>query len=287
MSSSHNHSRKNIGFALGLNASFTLIEFIGGYLTGSVAIIADAFHDLGDTLTLVISYFMEKKSERRPSEAYSYGYQRYSVLGALISGLILVSGSAIVVWEAFPLIFSPKENHPGGMMAVALLGIVANGLAFFRLHHGHSENEKMIKWHLFEDLAGWVAVLIASVVMYFYHVPWLDPLLAVFIALFIAYNVFRNMRRVIGIFLQKAPADFNTVEFINKVKGLDLVYDAHDVHCWTLDGTQHVISCHLVLPDEADQEVVKEKVRALDPWQESHFTIEIERKGAECNHSCD
>ena len=157
MSSSHNHSRKNIGFALGLNASFTLIEFIGGYLTGSVAIIADAFHDLGDTLTLVISYFMEKKSEKRPSEAYSYGYQRYSVLGALISGLILVSGSTIVVWEAFPLIFSPKENHPSGMMAVALLGIVANGLAFFRLHHGHSENEKMIKWHLFEDLAGWVA----------------------------------------------------------------------------------------------------------------------------------
>ena len=286
MSASPKSSRSNIGYALWLNLSFTIIEFIGGYITGSVAIIADAFHDLGDTLTLIISYFMEKKSEKLPTKTYSYGYQRYSVLGALISGLILVSGAAIVIWEAFPLIFNPKENHPGGMIFFALVGIAANGLAYFKFHHAQSESEKMIKWHLFSDLAGWLAVLIASIVMFFYHAPWLDPSLAVLIAIFIAYNVFRNLGGVIEIFLQKSPANFNREDFINKVESIKFIKNIHDVHCWTLDGTKLVISCHLVLSDEGDPESVKRQVRELAPWKDSHFTIEVDGKGSTCKHSC-
>ena len=283
----HNHSEKNIGFAFALNAVFTVIEFIGGYFTGSVAILADAFHDLGDTITLAMAYVMERVSRKESSEEYSYGYRRYSLLGALISGLVLFSGSMIVMWEALPQLINPKGASAEGMFAIAVVGIFANGLAFFRLKHGHSENESMMKWHLFEDLAGWVAVLFASVIMYFFEVPWLDPLLAILVAVFIVMNVIRNLRRIFGIFLQGTPKDFDLASFRLAVTSIQGVGGLHDIHCWTLDGINHVVSLHVVVASGSDHKEIKTRIRSLKIGKDStHFTIEVEESETLCN-SCD
>ena len=190
---SHSHSHQHgtddrIGWAFFLNVTFTIIEFIGGWLTNSTAIMADAVHDLGDSLSIGFAWILSRFSNKAAPDKYSYGYRRLTLFGALVNGVVLVIGSIWVLFEAIPRLTNPEMPVVEGMLGLAILGVAVNGYAVFKLKAGETLNEKVLTWHLLEDVLGWVAVLIVSIVLLFVELPILDPLLSIGFTLFILFR---------------------------------------------------------------------------------------------------
>jgi cobalt-zinc-cadmium efflux system protein len=283
----HAHDRQHtqregerIGFAFWLNFSFTLIELIGGILTNSVAILSNAIHDFGDTLAIGFGWWSSRIAQRSPDAAYTYGYRRLSLLSALVIGLTLAIGSVVIIVNALPRLWLPQAPHAGGMFALALIGIAANGIAALRLYGGHTQNEKILSWHLLEDVLGWIAVLLASIVIHFTDWNIIDPLLSIGFTLFILFNVARNLRDTLRLFLQKSPDRELTENIRLALNALEGVADTHHLHLWSLDGQHHVLTAHVALTQAlsaAQQLTLKEKIHALlAPYGLSHTTIEFE-----------
>lgn len=201
----HHHATGNIKFAFFLNLGFAVLELVGGFFVNSVAIMSDALHDFGDSLALGMAYFLQRKSEQEGNARYTYGYKRYSVAGALLTSLILIVGAGFIVAEAVERLLDPAMPEPLGMLAFAILGIAVNGAAFFKLQGGFNLNQKAVSLHMLEDLLGWVAVLIVSVVLLFFELPWLDPLLSVGISLFMLVHALRNAFAALKVLLQANP----------------------------------------------------------------------------------
>ena len=284
--SHHYDESSNIALAFWLNFCFALIEIVGGILTNSVAIIADAIHDLGDSLAIAFAWVASKVATKQPTERYSYGFRRWSLLSALISGLILLSGSAWVLSEAIPRLWQPQLPHTGGMFALAILGIAINGFAVLRLRSGKTQNEKILSWHLLEDVLGWVAVLIGAVLMYFTGWAWFDTALCIGFSLFILFNVLKNLRQTLSLFLQVSPDPKLQQTISSQLAELDFVNSLHHVHLWSLDGEQHVLTMHVEIATPADlsqQLAYKKRIAAvLAPYNLSHTTVEFEISGEEC-----
>jgi len=243
--------RKRLMVAFGLNLVFTIIEFIGGAITNSIAILSDAVHDLGDAVAIGSALWLEKVAEKGRTKRYSYGYRRYSTLGALLTSLILFVGSVIILTEAIPRLFNPEEVMSEGMMWMALLGIFFNGLAVLRLRGGEgSLNNKAVMLHLMEDVLGWVAVLIGSIVIHYTLWYWLDPLLSIGVAVYILYNVIYNIRKILEVFLQTTPPDFDQDGMEKELLAIDGVNEVHDTHVWSLDGNYNILSIHMVVSED-------------------------------------
>ena len=216
---SHNQNEKNLKVAFFLNFGFAIIEAIGGYFTNSIAIMADSLHDIGDSITLLLSWRLEKISDRSGDERYSYGYKRYSLLGALIGSIILIGGAVVVVLESIKRIRDPQPTNAQGMLFLSLVGIAANGLAAVRAGKGKNLNSRIIYWHLLEDALGWAAVLVVSIILLFRDIPILDPILSIVITGFILFNVVRNLRQTITLFLQGVPSGIDVKKIENAVHG--------------------------------------------------------------------
>lgn len=293
---SHSHQLENadstrIGWAFWLNFTFTIIEFIGGWLTNSVAIMADAVHDLGDTLSIGLAWYLSKLGKKASTEKYTYGFKRLSLMGAMINGVILVVGAVWILSEAIPRLANPEMPVTEGMMGLAVLGILVNGLAAYKLHGGHSMNEKVLNWHLIEDAMGWVAVLIVAIVLHFVNWPILDPILSIGFTLFILINVIRYVVQTMSLFLQGVP-DLATRNAISKqLLSIKHVEEIHHVHFWSLDGEQHVLTAHVVINCLIDNEklrALKQEVNErLTPFGLSHTTIEFELPGEPCRDDKD
>lgn len=284
----HEHYRdlKNIKLAFFLNLSFTIIELIGGIFVNSIAIISDAIHDLGDSLSLGLSWYFQKISKKGRNKTFSYGYKRFSLLGAIISSFVLLIGSFFIISATLPRLWSPIQPNAKGMLYLAILGIVVNGVAVIRLKKGDSINEKVISLHLLEDVLGWVAVLIASIVMIYVNIPILDPLLSLAISAFILYNVYKNLKESFKIILQGIPVNLNEKIIKNELIHIKGVCDAHDLHCWTMDGNYHILTIHLViqgqLNNQQQSDIKKEARTILKAKSVNHITIELEFESEEC-----
>jgi cobalt-zinc-cadmium efflux system protein len=282
----HSHGEANISFAFWLNTAFAIIELVGGYLTNSVAIMSDALHDFGDSFSLGISWYFQRVSKKKRDEKYSYGYKRFSFLGAFVNSIVLTVGSVIIIEESVRRVLSPEQPNATGMIWLAVLGISANGLAMLRLKKGKSINERVVYLHFIEDVLGWVAVLIGAIVMKFYTVPILDPILSIGIAGYILLNVYRNIKESLGIVLQAAPENVSEQQIKEAVLKYPEVLSVHDVHLWTMDGTYNVLSMHIVVsPEKAigDLEGLKHKIKhAMEHLDISHTTLEMETDTAHC-----
>jgi len=206
----HNHERQeNIKVAFLLNLTFTIFEIVGGLWTNSMAILTDALHDLGDSISLGVSWYLEKYSEKGPDQKFSYGYARFSLLGALISSVVLLSGSVLIITRAIPRIIQPEAVNPKEIVDYfLLLGIVIKRNSCFKIKKGTSLNEKVVSWHLIEDVLGWIVVLIISVVLIFLDLPVLDPIFSLLITIYVLYNVVKNLKEILNIFLQGVPKNF-------------------------------------------------------------------------------
>ena len=281
----HHHSgSKNILIAFYLNISFAIIEIIGGYLTNSVAIMSDALHDLGDSLALLFAYYAQKLSNKEADDLYTFGYRRFSILSAFINGVILLTGSIFVISEAIQRLLSPQVVKPDGMIALALLGIAVNGFAAYRLSKDEGVNVKMVMLHLLEDLLGWVAVLIVSIVLL--YKPWyiLDSILSILISIIILKGVYFNLKKVSKIFLQRFPEELNTPQLSQRIKELELVKDIHAIKGWSIDDESFYLRFHIRVPPETPIKVIdktRDQIKLiLKDYKVFYSTIEFE---SDCN----
>lgn len=282
----HHHATDNLKLAFFLNAGFTIFELIGGFYVNSVAIISDAVHDLGDTISLGTSWYLQKKSKKKSNAKFSFGYKRFSLLGALINSLVLIIGSIYVIYEAVSRLMEPEHSDAGGMLLFALVGVAVNGFAAWKLSRGTSMNEKVVSWHLMEDVLGWVAVLIVAIVLHFKDIHYLDPALSLLITVFILINVFKRLNETLFIFLQGVPKEIDLEEIGEKLKDIPNIASYHHMHVWSLEGTDHVFTTHVKLKNirhfQQLLDVKKDIKNVLQGYNFDHYTIETELDKETC-----
>lgn len=283
----HSGSLTNIRWAFLLNLFFTIIEFVGGLLTNSVAILTDAIHDLGDTFSIGMSWYLEKYSKKERTTSFSYGYTRFSLLAALINVNILLVGSVLMLIKSIDRFMSPQVVHAEGMFLLSLLGITINGIAALKMKKGHTVNERVLMLHLLEDVLGWIAIFIGSIIMYFKEIPILDPILSISIALYIIYGAIKNLKKTLGVFLQGVPENLSIETIKEKIQEVKNVIEVHDIHIWSLDGDYNVLSVHIVINDNLPRELiiqVKSNVhKKLMELNIPHATLEIEFNSEKCH----
>jgi cobalt-zinc-cadmium efflux system protein len=272
-----------VRFAAFVNLAFTVVEIVGGLWTNSLAILSDALHDFGDSIALLVSWFFERGAKRAPDARYTFGYQRLSLFSALFAAAVLVGGSIVIIFQAIPRFFSPESVNAFGMVGLAVVGIAFNAAGFFLLKRGESLNEKVLSWHLLEDVLGWVGILVGGLVIYFWKFTLIDPIITVALTVFILYNVVRNLREAISILLQGVPKHINLEAVKQDIKSVRGVLNLHDIHIWSLEGETDVFSAHVVVDDETLEkrpQQTKQTIKdALKKHHIEHSTIELEGEG--------
>jgi len=284
----HHHAWSNIKIAFFLNLGFTIIEFIGWFLTNSVAIMADAVHDLWDSLSLWLAWKLEWVSKKWRTKNYTYWYKRFSVLAAFINSLVLILWSIYVLTEAIPRLITPESSNYLGMFYLAIFWVLINWYGAYKVMKWNTLSERVISWHLLEDVLWWVWVLIISIVNLFIQVPLLDPLLAIVFTIFILWNVVKNLKEVIKVFMQSIPSWVNVEKIENKILKISWVSNIHDVHIWTMDLEDYIMTCHIKLENNLNIEDtlnIKNKVRQeLKNHKINHSTIEFDSLKWECEY---
>lgn len=273
----HHHAVGNIKVAFALNFVFSIIELVGGIWVGSLAIVADAIHDAGDSVSLGVAWYLERLANKRGDSKFNFGYRRFSLLSALISGVVITVGSTIIIVEAIRRFNDPHVPAGLPMMGLAVLGVAVNGAAAFRLSRGNTSNEKMLTWHLVEDMAGWGVVLLGGAVIYFTNWSWVDPVLALGLAIFVSYNVLKRLRETAFLFLQGRPQNFDEALFLKEALAVPGVEHIDHLAIWSLDGESSVLSARLHLHAVRDPlaiETIKEGVRVLAERQRARATLE-------------
>ena len=275
-------SEKNILIAFILNIVFSIFELIGGIFTNSILIISDAVHDFGDALSVGISLILEKISKKKPDEKYTYGYARYSVLGALITTIVLTIGSIFVILGGINRILNPETINYDEMIIFAIFGVVINFLAAYFTREGDSINQKAVNLHMLEDVLGWIVVLIGAILMKFTNISLIDSIMSIGIAIFILINAFRNLKDILDLFLEKTPKNISVEEIKKHLLNIKEIVDVHHIHIWSMDGITNYSTMHIVIEDNNIKEL-KSKVRnEMSELGISHTTIEIEYKDDNC-----
>ena len=284
---------KRVQIAALLNVGFTILEIVGGFWTNSLAILSDALHDFGDSVALLASWLFERGARKSPDINRTFGYQRLSLFSALFSAMVLVGGSIVILSQAIPRVLNPESVHATGMVGIAIIGILFNGAGFFLLKKGESLNEKVLSWHLLEDVLGWAIILIGGIIIHFWNVYFLDPIMTVGLTVFILYNVSKSLREAVNILLQGVPKHININDVRRELLAIDGVIGVHDMHIWSLEGETDILTAHIVVDEERlkkpDQtrEAVKDVIRK---HHVEHSTVELESRyfcsGIECKDWC-
>jgi len=275
-----------------LNLFFTLFEIAGGFYTGSMAILSDAVHDLGDAIAIGLSWILDVRAKKKPDATYTFGYGRYALLGGMISSLVLVAGAVAVIAEAVPRLFDPLPVNAPLMIVFAVFGVVVNGIAAFHASRGATTNEKAVGLHLFEDVFGWVAVLVGAIAMTLWDLPIVDAVLSLLFTVYILFHVFKNLRELLAVFLERVPAALSVDAVAQAaVDGKD-VLSVHHIHLWTLDGVHPLATFHAVVRADCTAEDLA-AIRAglhgrLERAGIDHATVEIECGTGHCEDpACD
>lgn len=276
-------TERNILVAFILNISFSIFELIGGLFTNSVSIMSDAVHDLADAISIGISLILEKISKKKPNEEYTYGYIRYSVFGALITTTILTVGSILVIIGGVNRIINPRIINYDGMIIFAIFGVVINFMAAYFTKEGDSVNQKAVNLHMLEDVLGWVVVLIGSILMKFTDISIIDSIMSICIAIFILINAFKNLKKILDLFLEKTPKNISIKNLKNDLLKIKDVVDVHHVHVWSMDGISNYATMHVVARSD-NQKMLKNKIKKdLKKIGIIHTTVEIECMEEKCN----
>lgn len=280
-------TEKNILIAFILNITFSIFELVGGIFTNSIAIISDAVHDCGDAISIGLSYFLEKKSLKKPDNSYTYGYVRYSILGAFITTTILFVGSIFVIYHAFMRLINPVPINYNGMLIFAIFGVVINFLAAYFTKDGDSLNQKSVNLHMLEDVLGWIVVLIGSIIIKFTELAIIDSIMSIGVAIFILIHSFKNFKAILDLFLEKIPQNISIEEVKKQLLKNKNIKDIHHIHIWSIDGVNNYATMHIV-SDCNDICKLKGNIRQeLMKYHIGHVTIEVEDNKENCeSHDC-
>ena len=269
-------TEKNILIAFILNISFSIFEFIGGIITNSVAILSDSIHDLGDAISIGISYFMERKSKKKADNKYTYGYIRYSVLGGVITTTILLVGSILIIISAIKRLFHPVAINYSGMILFAIIGVILNSIAAYVTKEGDSINQKSVNLHMLEDVLGWIIVLIGAIIMNFTNISILDPIMSIGVSIFILINSLKNLKKVLDLFLEKTPNDIDIKELEEHLLAIKEVDGIHHIHVWSIDGYNNYATMHIVTKTNNISKLKKEIRKELEEHNICHAVLETE-----------
>jgi cobalt-zinc-cadmium efflux system protein len=284
--------QRRIFIAFILNTVFSIFEFIGGMLTGSVALMSDALHDAGDAISIGLSYFMERISTKKPNAVYTYGYRRYSILGGLITILILIVGSIFMFVNSIQRLLEPVTINGDGMMVLAIVGLIINVVGSVVVH-GNSINQKAISLHLLEDVLGWAVVLIGAIVIKFTEWYWIDPVLSIMVSIIIVIHAIKALVEIINIFLIKTPSQVNPEIIRQSLVIVPGIYDVHSIRVWSIDGENHFATMHVVTTHhgKAIKRIIRETLKRHNIY---NSTIEFETNNERCpepdviiNTNCD
>ncbi len=227
-----------------------------------------------------VAYYLQRVSSKKGDNRFSYGYKRFSLLGSVFISVILVIGAVFIMREGILRVIHPEDSNAKGMFLLAILGIIVNGAAVLKLRGGASHNERAVLLHMMEDVLGWVAVLVASIVMIFVDVPVLDPILSIAITFWVLFNVYKNLKETISIMLQEVPRGINLDKLRKEIVQLADIESIHDVHLWTMDGENHILTLHIVIKEGVGVRTVaelKSRVREIAVnFDIGHVTIETE-----------
>ena len=276
-------TEKNILTAFILNIAFSIFELLGGIFTNSISIMSDAVHDLGDALSIGISLILEKISKKKPDDRYTYGYARYSVLGALITTIVLAVRSIFVIIGGLRRIVFPEVINYDGMIIFAIFGVIINFLAAYFTRDGDSINQKAVNLHMLEDVLGWVVVLIGSILMKFTNISLVDSIMSIGIAIFILINAFKNLKDILDLFLEKVPKNISVEEIKKHLLEIEGILNVHHIHIWSMDGYTNYSTMHIVTEEKNIKELktkIREKMKKLNIY---HTTIEIEDENDNCD----
>jgi len=269
-----------------LNFSFAIIEFIFGLLFHSSAVLADAIHDTGDALAIGLSTLFEKISNRKEDRNYTLGYKRYSLLGALLTSVILLIGSTLVIVENVPKLFAPERVNYDGMLILGIVAIVVNTAASRVVSHGHSHNESILSLHFLEDILGWLAIILVSLILRFTDWYFLDPLLSLVIAGFILSKALPKFWENIQIFLDHVPSDVDLSQLYQEIAVLENVRAITQLNVWTTDGLEKYAMLHICLENPnllaETQAVLRQKLLAYGIAKVTIQTDESLQEHQEC-----
>ena len=277
----HHHHKKageNLAFVFFINLAFNIVVIAAALATNSMAILADFIHDASDTISIALAWFLEHVAQRDSTDKYSYGYQRFSILGAIIISIFVIIMAFVILSEAIPRLFAPEGVDAGGMLAVAIVGIVFKFVSVYRLHKGETYNEKAIFFHQLGDIFEWVAILILSLVLMFWDgAQYLDPFVSIGIALWLIFNLGRNLYKSIEVLLQKTPDYFDVDEFRQSIEDIEGVNAIDDFHIWSLDGIDSVMTLKVDVDFGKDVGEIKKEIYAISKkYHVVDITIELE-----------
>lgn len=273
---------KNVGFAASLNILFTIIELIGGLLTNSLALLADALHDFADSSALIVAWFSERKAKKPATSRMTFGYRRLSLLSAVFATIVLIAGSLFILSQAIPRLINPEPVNAEGMILIAIIGVVINSLGYFRLKKGMSQNERILSWHLLEDILGWVVLLIGAIIINFWDIPIIDPIMTIGFTIFVLWGVSKSAKETFNLLLEGVPAYIDIDEVKESILSVEGVKAAHDIHIWSLEGETDILTAHVVVEDKCLQrpDKMRQSIKSkLEKHHIVHSTLELESEG--------
>ena len=277
-------SKRAIWLAFFLNLSYAIVEFIAGGVFGSSAVFADSVHDLGDAIAIGLSAFLETISNREEDSHYTLGYKRFSLLGALITAVILMTGSALVILENIRKLFHPQPINDEGILWLGIIAVSINVLASLVVRKGKTKNESILSLHFLEDTLGWIAIILMAIVLRFTDWYILDPLLSLVISFFILSKAIPRFWSAIKIFLDAVPEGLNSDKLEQDLLSLENVKSINQLSIWSMDGLENNVIVHLCLEDLTRMEECKEAIRS-QLRQNGVHNITIEVDSSPMNHA--
>ena len=270
-------SKFAVWLAFVLNFSFAIIEFIFGGLFGSSAILADAVHDLGDALAIGISAFLESISNREEDSHYTLGYKRFSLLGAILTAVILITGSSLVILENISKLIESQPVDHEGMLWLGVIAIAINLTASLIVRKGQTKNESILSLHFLEDTLGWLAVIVVAIILRYTDWYFLDPLLSLLISAFILSKALPRFWSTLKIFLDAVPEGVDIQQVKSDLEQLDHVTSINQLNLWTMDGLEKNAIVHVCLKEMEHMETCKESIRIfLKDCGFQNITIEVD-----------
>lgn len=275
---------KRLFIAFLLNISFSIFEFIGGALTGSVAISSDAIHDLGDAISIGISFFLEKYSKKRPNLRHTYGYARYSTLGALITTIVLIVGAIFILVESAKRIAAPSVINHDGMLVLAVIGVVVNSIAAYFTNEKTNANQRAVNLHMLEDVFSWFIILAGAVLIKATGLAIIDPILSIAVAILVLAAAIKNLKPIATVFLEIAPDKVSLSQIKKHIASIDGVISMHHIHLWSADEHNTYLTIHVVIAKKSDPALIKSLIRdELAEHGVSHAVIETEIGAEPCS----
>lgn len=270
-------SKTSIWLAFFLNLSYAIVEFIAGGIFGSSAVLADSVHDLGDAIAIGISALLETISNREEDRQYTLGYKRFSLLGAMLTAVILMIGSVLVILENVTKIVHPQPVNEEGILWLGIIAVAINVLASLVVRKGKTKNESILSLHFLEDTLGWLAVILMAIILRYTDWYILDPLLSLVISIFILTKAIPRFWSALKIFLDAVPEGVDIKQVKKDLEQLDHVASVNQLNLWTMDGLEKNAIVHVCLEEIEHIEYCKESIRnLLKDYGFQNVTIEVD-----------